>query len=188
MSEMTDLLNSTGKRIKLLRHDLDLTQEELRRRLHLAGVDIHQSYISSLERSNSLPSGEVLAGLAKVLGTTADYLLLLSDDPLIPGEPDEDARTVTDDEWSLVTALRSLPDADRLGLLEMIQGMIDVAVRQRQRTGRPLTDTVPRTTQVPRVPRSREDLVALLSVLPDSVLDELAGVAGEIIRKSARTA
>lgn len=186
-----DILNTTGKRVRLLRGDLDLTQEELTRQMEKLGVKIGRSYISLLERSDSLPSGEVLAAMARVLHTTTDYLLLLTDDPLIPGEPeeDEDDLDLSDDERALIVGLRALPPADYMSLVEMIGGMINVAQRQRGRTGRALVETpAVRAAPIPRVPQSRDDLVALLGVLPESVLEELAGEAAAIIRRSARTA
>jgi transcriptional regulator with XRE-family HTH domain len=186
MVGVPDLLNTTGKRIKLLRHDLDLTQEEIRRRLHLNGVDIHQSYISSLERSNSLPSGEVLAGLARVLHTTTDYLLLLTDDPLIPGEPDEDVREVGDEEWALLLELRRLPEVDRRSLVKVFYELIGLGRQQAERTGRPFGESPLRG--LPRPPQSREDMAVLLMSLPDAALDELVGRAAEILRKNERTA
>lgn len=187
---MPDPLNTTGKRIRVLRGDLDLTQGALTREMSKLGVDINQSYISSLETTTKIPSGEVLRGLAQALNTTTDYLLLLTDDPLVPGELDEETREVGDQEWELITALRSLPDPDRLTLYEMIQEMIGVARRQRQRTGRALVDLSPAVpvAQVPRVPRSRDDLVALLSVLPEEVLEELLSGAAGLIRKIDRSA
>ena len=85
--------NTTGKRIRLLRQDLDLTQEELTRRLQLDGVSIGRSYISVLERSDKMPSGEVLAGLARALKTTTDYLLLRTEDA---AQPEEESITIPD--------------------------------------------------------------------------------------------
>jgi transcriptional regulator with XRE-family HTH domain len=124
---VSDLLNTTGKRIQRLRKDLDLTQTEVARQMAKRGTKINPSYLSMIEGSNKVPSGEVLRGLAQVLQTTTDYLLQLTDDPLVPGALDEDARDVSDHEWELVTALRGLPDPDRLTLYEMVKELIGVA-------------------------------------------------------------
>lgn len=184
---VADPLNTTGKRIRILRNDLDLTQTEVARQMEKIGTKINASYLSTLEGSEKIPSGEVLRGLAQVLGTTTDYLLLLTDESKIPGELDEEAREVSDQEWELVTALRSLPDPDRQTLSYMVMEMINVARRQRQRTGRNLIDVEPAVpaAQVPRVPRSREDLVAVLSVLPEDLLESLLSGAADIIRSTA---
>lgn len=190
MDSVPDPLNTTGKRIRVCRTELGLTQGALAHELAKLGVAVDQSYISSLETTNKIPSGTVLRGLAKVLQTTTDYLLMLTEDALIPGELDEEAREVSDQEWELVTALRSLPDPDRLTLFEMIREMIGVAQRQRRKTGRALTETLPAVpaTQVPRVPRTRDDLTALLSALPEDVLEELLSGAAGIIRRNERSA
>lgn len=57
-----------------------MNQGDLSYALKGVGVEIGSSYVSELERSNRIPSGEVLAGLAKVLGCTTDYLLMLTDE------------------------------------------------------------------------------------------------------------
>lgn len=82
-------LDTVGKRIRILRQDLDLNQAELVTALEKHGIAVGRSYISELERSDKVPSGTVLAGLARVLGTTTDYLLLLTDDPNPPHEQEE---------------------------------------------------------------------------------------------------
>lgn len=82
-------LDTVGKRIRILRQDLDLNQVELVTALEKHGIAVGRSYISELERSDKVPSGTVLAGLARVLGTTTDYLLLLTDDPNPPHEQEE---------------------------------------------------------------------------------------------------
>lgn len=177
------LLNTTGKRIRVLRGDLDLTQEELTRQVEKLGIRIGRSYISLLERSTNIPSGEVLAGLARVLHTTTDYLLLLTDDPLIPGEPDEDVREVSDDEWALLLELRRLPDTDRQALFKIIWELVAMGRQQAERTGRPFIESPVRN--IPRPPQSREDLATLILSLPEAVLDDLVGRAADIIRKNA---
>ena len=71
-----------GKRIKRLRQDYDWNQAELAARLTGEGVEVGVSHISRIEKSERNPSTEMLTSLARVLGTTTDYLLLLTDDPL----------------------------------------------------------------------------------------------------------
>lgn len=82
-------LDTVGKRIRILRQDLNLNQAELVNALEKHGIAVGRSYISELERSDKVPSGTVLAGLARVLGTTTDYLLLLTGDPNPPHEQEE---------------------------------------------------------------------------------------------------
>ena len=82
-------LDTVGKRIRILRQDLGLNQGELVNALEKQGIEVGRSYISELERTDKVPSGTVLAGLAKVLGTTTDYLLMLTDDPILPNEQED---------------------------------------------------------------------------------------------------
>jgi transcriptional regulator with XRE-family HTH domain len=78
--------NTTGKRIRLLRQDLNISQTGLAHAMRKLGIDISHQYISELERTDKTPSGDVLSGLARVLGTTTDYLLLLTEDATPPPE------------------------------------------------------------------------------------------------------
>lgn len=115
--------NTTGKRIRLLRQDIGLSQTGLAQSLRKMGIDISHQYISELERTNKVPSGEVLSGLARVLGTTADYLLLLTEVPDTDGDvqADQDNRIVYEVPSEatrqlaqrLLTVFSELTDAER---------------------------------------------------------------------------
>ena len=72
------LLDTTGKRLRALRHDLAMSQKEL---ANSAGLSA--SAISRLESDTAVAQpGRDLARIASVLGTTTDYLLLRTEDPL----------------------------------------------------------------------------------------------------------
>jgi transcriptional regulator with XRE-family HTH domain len=73
-----------GARLRQLREDADFTQDQLIDRLAAVGVRIGRSYISELERTDKLPNGEVIIGLARALRCSADYLLGLSDVAELP--------------------------------------------------------------------------------------------------------
>lgn len=74
-------LDTFGKRIRALRMDRGLSQVELRDRMEKeAKVEIGETYISELERSDRMPSLEVAAAMAKVLDVSLDYLGLLIED------------------------------------------------------------------------------------------------------------
>lgn len=61
------LLNTFGKRLKVLRSDLHLTQLDLIKSLERrCNVSVGQSYISELERTSKIPNGEIIIGLAKL--------------------------------------------------------------------------------------------------------------------------
>lgn len=108
-----EFFNTFGKRINILRRERGWTQDDLAERLSRHGVTVGKTWISTLERSktNKLPATDVVVTMAKVLGTTTDYLLMVTDDPALSGnhEPvyfspqaDEAARLIdslTDDVW-----------------------------------------------------------------------------------------
>ena len=85
---MKDLLDTTGKRIRIHREDLGLNQYQVAEMLMKMGVGIGQSRLSKIERQGRPPSGDVLMELSKILGVSTDYLLLLTDDPTPQNEID----------------------------------------------------------------------------------------------------
>jgi transcriptional regulator with XRE-family HTH domain len=187
LANMSDtLLNTTGKRVRLLRQDLRMNQATVGLELKKLGVDISQTYISKLENNDVVPNGRVIAGLAQVLNTTTDYLLLLTDDPFIPGEKDEDdppRRPVSDAEWELLEQLRALPEVERLSFVETMRTMLTFANNVRAKTGHSFLQ--PGRPLALKIPQTRDDLRAVLDVLPDAASDELLERSREIVRKYA---
>lgn len=82
-----DLLDTTGKRVKELRRHHGWTQQELAERVTALGATASNSHISIIEAGHRKPSMAVLTALARALGTTTDYLTLLSDDSARETEP-----------------------------------------------------------------------------------------------------
>lgn len=76
------LFNSTGKRVRALRTDKDLNQTQLAAELQKRGIEVGRSFVSQVEGGFKQPPLDMLVALAKILGTTTDYLLLLTDDPM----------------------------------------------------------------------------------------------------------
>ncbi len=58
---MSDIKNKFGKRLRKLRRNSDITQEELAEK-----IGVSSNFISQLERGINAPSFEVLAKLAEV--------------------------------------------------------------------------------------------------------------------------
>ena len=87
---MTDT-DTTGKRVLWLRQRLGITQVELAHQ-----VNVRQSYVSDIEHNRAIPSIQVLVSIANVLDTSIDFLLLRSDDPLLPNDEEDDERAATD--------------------------------------------------------------------------------------------
>lgn len=73
-------MNSYGKRQRLLRMDLQMTQKDLADAVTRHGVQMGQGYVSELERTDKVPLGDVVAAVAKVLNTSTDFLLQMTDD------------------------------------------------------------------------------------------------------------
>lgn len=80
----TELFGTTGKRIRLLRDSRDMNQKALQSALKGYGIDVGASFLSQIESSRKQPSLELVVALARVLGTTTDFLLMLTDNPAPP--------------------------------------------------------------------------------------------------------
>lgn len=78
------ILSSTGKRIRALRNEKGWNQTEFVEILSGNGNQIARSSMSEIETDVNNPSLGLLVGIAKTLGTTTDYLLLVNDDPFPP--------------------------------------------------------------------------------------------------------
>lgn len=86
-----------GERLRELRLQAQLTQEELAERLA-----VHQGQIYRYESGNTDPDGDIVGRMAKVLRVTTDYLLGLTDSPTqVIGEGD-----LSPDERELIRAYR----------------------------------------------------------------------------------
>lgn len=118
-----------GERIRALREQRGWTQTELGQRVGETGHTrpVGQGHIANLEKGGASPSVELLAGLATALGTTADYLLGLAENPtpadpdtVILSLPDEHARSVLREGVDLLLALSNAEQLNLIGLLRSI--------------------------------------------------------------------
>jgi transcriptional regulator with XRE-family HTH domain len=131
---MLPFLNSTGKRIRILRDDLGYSQGDLVQLLQEQGIPISQSALSRCERDETGIDGRAIAGLAKLFGVTTDYLLMLTDIPSQEEEEEEgtqrqklndpklDAKTL-DLVQRLIAAFTELSTRDQTILLRMAETM-----------------------------------------------------------------
>jgi transcriptional regulator with XRE-family HTH domain len=69
-------MQSMGERITLLRVSHKLNQGDVAKKINMS-----QSGLCSIERGRVLPSAGTLIALARLFGTTTDYILGLEDDP-----------------------------------------------------------------------------------------------------------
>lgn len=78
-------LQTTGKRLRALRalrDDLGMTAEQVLQACERAGVPISKSAYNRYELDEALPQSDRLAVLAKVLGTSTEYLSMSIDNPM----------------------------------------------------------------------------------------------------------
>ncbi|AKS37384.1 transcriptional regulator [Anoxybacillus gonensis] len=78
-----------GDRLKRLRLEKKLTQEELGKKINVTKVSI-----SGYENGNRTPDTETLQKLADFFNVTTDYLLGRTDDPNPPGSDNEELGTL----------------------------------------------------------------------------------------------
>lgn len=78
-----------GDRVRRLRIDMGMTQEDMVARLRALVDAVNQSHLSQVERGERGLTPETLGAVATVLETSADYLIGLTDDPLQHGSMDD---------------------------------------------------------------------------------------------------
>lgn len=111
------LWDTYGKRQRLLREDLGWTQEDLSNRLEKAGVKVGQGYMSVIERTGRIPSGEVVAATAKILGTNPAFLLLMTDDSAPVGQQATNDEPTYSEAVERAADMLQAMDEDTRGLL-----------------------------------------------------------------------
>ncbi len=80
-------------------------------------IGCDRSNISSLSKSGITPKGDIVAGAARMLNISADYLLGIIDTPMpINHSPDLD-------ELEILELVRNLTDDDRKAAIKMLKGM-----------------------------------------------------------------
>jgi len=125
MSVEFDFFGSTAKRIRLLREDREIKQKDMAGKLGKS-----KSFMSEVESGKKNLTIRDIAEIARVLGTTTDYLLLLTDDPNPPHSTDElvslEARTPDErallEEWA--ETIQDMSQDQRRSLLETVRLLI----------------------------------------------------------------
>ncbi len=85
-------MDSIGSRIKKLRIDMKISQNDLLQKTGLA-----QNVLSRIENDKTIPNTETLKKLAKALYVTTDYLLGLDTDPDEQPEEEEPKNPIRDE-------------------------------------------------------------------------------------------
>ena len=88
MNKQDEMLRSFGRRFQLLRQEKDLSQTAIAAMLQGYGISITPSHLSLVEKNKRNVSVDLLVALARLLETSTDYLLVLTDDPTPPGKAD----------------------------------------------------------------------------------------------------
>ena len=135
-------LNSMGKRLRIHREDMGISQTELAQRMERYGVNVRSAHISGIERRGKAPSVPVLAAIARALNTSSDYLLMLSDDPSPYGESAPGTPLyISEQADEIARIVDNLPPYRRDELLVHAR-MVEIMEVQSERDVRGALDTV----------------------------------------------
>lgn len=137
---------SFGRRVKVLREDMDLKQPELTERVQKHGVRFTQSYLSKLESGDRMPGGEIVLALALELKTTTDFLLGRTTDPNLPDETEVEVAIAPEAETA-AKIIDALSPEMRQEALKLVQSLYEQEALRRTRnaeTWQSLLSTVER--------------------------------------------
>ena len=130
MSKQQDeMLRSFGRRFQLLRQEKDLSQTAIAAMLEGYGIKITPSHLSLVEKNKRNVSVELLVALARLLETSTDYLLVLTDNPA-PRDSTDVVLYISREADELAQLVDSLPPETRRLLLATAHGWI---AHERQR-------------------------------------------------------
>lgn len=113
------LLNTPGKRVNRLREDLGLRQVDLAQT-----VGVRQNYISAIEVGTAMPNADIMAKIAKALGTTLDFIMMLSDDPL-PAKDAQQPTRLADEAEEAANIIDAMPPKWRTRVIEAVRRLND---------------------------------------------------------------
>lgn len=111
-------MNETGRRLRILRTDMNISQKDLAKNVGLSG-----QIISNIERGYTEVTSEQAAKLARFFQVSTDYLLN-STPPEVPGSV-----ILDDDETKLITAFRELSEDYR----DIVMGEVKKALLEQRR-------------------------------------------------------
>lgn len=165
------ILDTFGKRLRVLRIDKDLSQIALRDKMEkLYEVSIGETYISELERTDRMPTLEVAAAMAKALDVSLDYLgLLIGDAVSYKRQPPPD-NFFSEEADEVAKLVDGMYPEQRLLLLNLAKSMVSApSQRQRERAGmRDLLDSVENSPTLGRnVRRELEQMMRNKGMLID---------------------
>lgn len=128
---MTTSIIDVGARVRRLRESISMNQSGLAKAIarEIGREDFTQGSISAIERGDRLPSVPVLIALAKVLETSTDYLLGLTDNPNPVNDVDDQAIAIMDLETrqtlqELSNIIAGLSVQDRKFVLDVVRRLV----------------------------------------------------------------
>jgi len=125
-----------GHRVKALRKQQKLTQEDLTRLVQdLTGGMMRRPNLSKIETDSYGEAGAwVVVALARALRTSPDYLLGFTDDPTPNADPDAILRSMDQHDRAIVRRLAALVDGmtieQKIALLSFAENFIAGSVNQ----------------------------------------------------------
>ena len=128
-----------GQRVKRLRKALDMTQEDLTRRVQeLTDGKLRRPNLSKIESGTyGEPGIWVAVALAKALETSPDYLMGFTDDPAPNADPDEILRHMEDQDRALVRRLAEMIDSmtleQKIALMSFAEQFLAASVKSHVR-------------------------------------------------------
>ena len=175
-TNIMSFINTLGKRVRLLRQDAGISQKELVQRLaNKYGIRISRGYMSQIESQGKIPSSEVIVALAKELGTTTDYLLLLTDNPF---PPSDNVEYMSEEADEVARIVDELPPAKRRELLEIARTMRKMSLEEQRELQRDMEELRQILDEIEAVggPQAVE-----------KILDALEKITGEVSAKFSKT-
>jgi len=124
-SNVIDLLDTMGARLKALRARADMSQgdvEDAAFRQH--GAKVNRSYLSLLENGESVnPTVQVAMALAGVYGTTLEFICGRTQNPTLPSQ--EGSEFLSPQSTQIANMLDALPDDRRARLAKRLITIIE---------------------------------------------------------------
>lgn len=129
-----------GLRLRNRRGDIEKTQEDVVREVNALGVGLTQGYYSKLEkkRDGALPNGAIVAALAIVLETSANYLLGLTENDAIPVElnDEESASFLSLEAEQIADMVDRMEPHSRREALSAVQTILDAELARKHDNAR----------------------------------------------------
>jgi transcriptional regulator with XRE-family HTH domain len=116
-------LDTFGKRVRILRQERGWRQQDLVDALQDVGAAIGRTYVSEWERTEKTPTGDIVAALARVLDTTTDYLLLLTDDAERPGAVQDEVDAISEEAEEVAQVVDSMTPERRQDVLAIVRAL-----------------------------------------------------------------